>query len=148
MLRFNQHSLLDGEQGQAIRNKYIALGRAMRSFEQNLFSEFCVDSVKKVMDRLKMPILEWINEEAGEIGVSFSHDLTIIIQESKYLDRLGFEVPEIALNITLQEPKYLKFVGALKSMLVNLGSLKGECISLRQLASIEEELGENCRFER
>jgi len=125
MLRFNQHSLLDGEQGQAIRNKYIALGRAMRSFEQNLFSDFCDDSVKKVMDRLKMPILEWINEEAGEIGVSFSHDLTIIIQESKYLDRLGFEVPEIALNITLQEPKYLKYVGALKSMLVNYNDMMG-----------------------
>lgn len=123
MLRFNQHNLLEGEQGQSIRNKYIALGRQMRDFENSLFSDFCVDSVKKVMDRLKMPILEWESGEGDAIRVSFSHDLTIIIQESKYLDRLGFGVPEIALNITLQEPKYLKFVGALKSMLVNYNQM-------------------------
>jgi len=118
MLRFNNHKngLLDGEQGQTIRNKYIALGRSMREFANNLFEEFHQDSIKKVMDRLKMPILD----RNGEVvKVSYSHDLTIIIQESKYLDRLGFEVPEIALNITLQEPKYLKFVGGLNSMLLN-----------------------------
>jgi len=119
MLRFNNHALLEGEQGQEIRNKYIALGRDMRSFANDLFAKFCVDSVKKVMDRLKQPILAWTGDVGGDIEVSYSHDLTIIIQESKYLDRLGFEVPEIALNITLQESKYLKFVGGLHSMLVN-----------------------------
>ena len=77
----------------------------MRSFANQLFEDFCVDSVKKVMDRLKQPILAWVDKPGGDIKVSYSHDLTIIIQESKYLDRLGFEVPEIALNITLQESK-------------------------------------------
>jgi dynein heavy chain len=38
--------------------------------------------------------------------VSFSHDLKMIIKESRYLDKLGFRIPESALNVTLQVDIY------------------------------------------
>ena len=38
--------------------------------------------------------------------VSFSHELKMIIRESRYLDKLGYRIPESALNVTLQDSKY------------------------------------------
>uniref|UniRef100_A0A7S4D2X3 Dynein-1, subspecies f n=1 Tax=Eutreptiella gymnastica TaxID=73025 RepID=A0A7S4D2X3_9EUGL len=40
-----------------------------------------------------------------------------IMQESKYLDRLGYNVPPVALNVTLQDEKYHDYTENLKSML-------------------------------
>jgi dynein heavy chain len=49
--------------------------------------------------------------------VSFSHDLKMIIKESRYLDKLGFRIPESALNVTLQEGKYLDISRSLNTQL-------------------------------
>ena len=49
--------------------------------------------------------------------VNFSPALSTIIREARLLDRLGFEVPEAALNVTLQEDKFRTFVGRLRGML-------------------------------
>ncbi|KAH8092928.1 dynein light chain binding protein [Aureococcus anophagefferens] len=38
--------------------------------------------------------------------VNFVAELSLIIRESKYLDRMGFAIPDAALNVTLQEDKY------------------------------------------
>ena len=39
----------------------------------------------------------------------------MLIRESKYLDRMGFEIPETALNVTLQESKYVDVVSSTSS---------------------------------
>jgi dynein heavy chain len=49
--------------------------------------------------------------------VAFSHDLKMIIRESRYLDKLGFKIPEAALNVTLQEGKYQGIVRSLNEKL-------------------------------
>ena len=49
--------------------------------------------------------------------VNFSPKLSLIIRESKHLDRMGFEIPEAALNVTLQEDKYHEYVQQLNAML-------------------------------
>jgi len=41
----------------------------------------------------------------------------MIIKESRYLDKLGFRIPESALNVTLQERKYKDIVGRLNEKL-------------------------------
>lgn len=41
---------------------------------------------------------------------NFPHELKMIIKESRYLDKLGFQIPEGALNLTLQENKYQEYV--------------------------------------
>ena len=48
---------------------------------------------------------------------NFASELTMLIRESKYLDRLGFTIPEEALNVTLQESKYHHFVLEITTML-------------------------------
>ena len=40
-----------------------------------------------------------------------------LIREAKYLDRMGYEVPKGALNVTLQEDKYHEYVESLQQLL-------------------------------
>ena len=69
------------------------------------------------MECLKQPILRFDEEDKGKIVVNFDPQLVVLIRESKYLDRMGFAVPETALNVTLQEDKYHEFVESLNAML-------------------------------
>ncbi|CAM9474075.1 unnamed protein product, partial [Phaeothamnion confervicola] len=50
-------------------------------------------------------------------AVNFAPELHLMIRESKQLDRMGFAVPEAALNVTLQEEKYNKYCSELELML-------------------------------
>jgi dynein heavy chain len=49
--------------------------------------------------------------------VNFSRNLAQIIREIKYLDAMGFHLPEFALSVTLQEDKYDVDVESLENML-------------------------------
>lgn len=51
------------------------------------------------------------------ITVNFSMQLTHVIRETRYLDRMTFTIPECALNVTLQEDRYLQCVDGLTDML-------------------------------
>ena len=51
------------------------------------------------------------------ITVNFSMQLTHIIRETRYLDRMTFTIPEYALNVTLQEDRYLQCVDGMTDML-------------------------------
>lgn len=51
------------------------------------------------------------------IIVNFRPELKEIIRETRYLDRMSFKLPEVALNIALQEEKYHKFIDQLNLML-------------------------------
>ena len=55
--------------------------------------------------------------------VNFSSSLETLMRESKYLDRMGFTIPEKALNVTLQRPKFLEYVQLLNGMLDKYHSL-------------------------
>ncbi len=39
---------------------------------------------------------------ANQVEVNFHGDLIELIRETRYLDRMGFPIPEIALNVALQ----------------------------------------------
>ncbi|XP_021370512.1 dynein heavy chain 10, axonemal-like isoform X1 [Mizuhopecten yessoensis] len=49
--------------------------------------------------------------------VDYDPMLGEIISETKYMEQLGFPVPELARNVALQEEKYIKYVEKLKHML-------------------------------
>lgn len=49
--------------------------------------------------------------------MNFSMQLTHITRETRYLDRMTFHIPEYALNVTLQEDRYLQCVDGLTDML-------------------------------
>ncbi len=56
-------------------------------------------------------------EGAKTMQVNFSRNLAQIIREIKYLDAMGFHLPEFALSVTLQEDKYDLDVESLENML-------------------------------
>jgi hypothetical protein len=51
------------------------------------------------------------------VVVNFHADLTRLIRETRYLDKMGFAVPELALQLALQEPKYDAWLEQLGRML-------------------------------
>ena len=54
---------------------------------------------------------------AGDVEVNFHSDLIRLIHETRYLDRMGFHIPEIALNVALQDDKYNVWLEGLNVML-------------------------------
>ncbi|PVD32839.1 hypothetical protein C0Q70_08286 [Pomacea canaliculata] len=55
--------------------------------------------------------------------VDFDPKLAEIIAETKYMEMLGFSVPELARNVALQEEKYINYVSGLTRMLHRYHSL-------------------------
>ena len=49
--------------------------------------------------------------------VNFAVELQQVITEAKYLEQLGFQIPELARNVALQEDKYVTYVDGLKRTL-------------------------------
>lgn len=47
-------------------------------------------------------------EKGAVFVINFSPILREIINETKYLEQLGFTVPELARNVALQEDKFLR----------------------------------------
>ena len=50
--------------------------------------------------------------------VNFASELNEIIQETKYLEQLGYPIPELARNVALQEDSYIKLVPVYNTLLL------------------------------
>lgn len=112
--------VLDGdmdaqELAKDVRAKYIAVAKSMMHYENGLFNGWKEAVSTAAKRHLNQPILKTL--EDGKIIVNFDPELSLITRETRYLDRLGFQLPEIALNIALKESKYLAKVSALETML-------------------------------
>ena len=105
-----------------VSQKFVAVSKAIRRYEKGKFEEWRETVNKRAMDCLKQPIFRLADDdsvppEKAKILVNFDEQLVVLIRESKYLDRMGFAVPETALNVTLQEDKYHQYVESLNAML-------------------------------
>jgi hypothetical protein len=83
---------------------------------------------------------------AGRVEVNFHTDLTRLIRETRYLDRMGFTLPEIALNVALQEDKFLHWLEGLNAMLAKYyqvgsssrrGHTRQRCLVVRRARSMD-----------
>ncbi len=94
---------------------------------------------QNALSHLKNSILA---ERNNTFEVNFHPELTTIIRETKYLDQLGFKVPETALSVTLQEEKYHKYIESLQLMLTNYYSALNKIIPAERplLTQFIEEL--------
>ena len=117
IIRFQSYQdMMSGEEGQRVTKFYVQVGRMVREFENGLFEDWKRKVADAVIVHMKSPILR---EENKKIVVNFNQDLHSVIREAKYLDRMGLPVPENALNVALQEEKYIEFVEGLKVMLAH-----------------------------
>ena len=64
---------------------------------------------------IKLPD-EQAQEQRVQYIVNFNSELTEIINETKYLEQLGFNIPEYARNVALQEDKYKTYVDGLRGI--------------------------------
>ena len=124
--------MFQSEQGKAIAQKFVRVSKAIRHYEKGKFDEWKETVNRRAMDCLKQNI--FTTNAKGGIVVNFDEQLTVLIRESKYLDRMGFSVPETALNVTLQEDKYHSYVESLNAMLAAHQAV------LDSLSAVETEL--------
>lgn len=143
IVRFKKHGgLLDSDFGESVKNKYLQFARSVDNYITELYNDWEVSVTSVALDKLRQPVLKSIardytppappasdkkgtqNHNAEHFvlppppyRVSFSTELKMIIRESKYLDKLGFHIPENALNVTLQESKYQGIIRSLSNKL-------------------------------
>lgn len=97
----------------------MSLARHIMSYEKVLFKHWMSTIDAQAMSYLKLPILVRL-QVGGLIGVNFAAGLVKLMRETRYLDRMGFEIPEIALNVTLQEESYHRCVSQLRVHVVDV----------------------------
>ncbi|KAK3281453.1 hypothetical protein CYMTET_10756, partial [Cymbomonas tetramitiformis] len=142
----SEEDMLKEEAGHEVQRKYIALAKAMVVFEKHWFTQWRETVDNMAMQHLKQAIIKRETNEHGvsTVVVNFHPDLTRLIRETRYLDRMGFVIPDTALNVTLQEEKYHSVVEGLRSMLEHYHSVIGLCTGVEQnlLAKRLEKLEE------
>ncbi|KAL4108550.1 hypothetical protein PRIC1_000265 [Phytophthora ramorum] len=161
ILRFRaMNDLLKSPHGEEVKEKYLVFARGVDAYIKQLHKDWKEKVPALTNECLRQSILGPKLLEAGksETGVmlyklppppfyaNFAPELVMIIKESKYLDRLGFEIPEEALNVTLQEDKYHQYVQELTLMLRRYDSLLAELTPVEthllrsQLKALEDVL--------
>jgi dynein heavy chain len=144
ILRFRtMPDLLRIDSGEDVRQKYLAFARDVHEYIETKFRRWR-DEVVGATDYLKQSILTTVkpilttakpsikdDRDAAVTAadpkppyfVNFSPRLNLLVRECKYLDRMGFDIPENALNVTLQENKYHGYATLLTTMLQRYHSL-------------------------
>ena len=127
ILRFKtKKKLFESEKGQEAKVKYLVLAREIDLYIKERFAAWNRGVPEIATMCLKQSILGPVIEQKPDqpyqlapppYHVNFAQELSMIIGESKHLDRMGFAIPEAALNVTLQEDKYHEYVQQLNIML-------------------------------
>eukprot|EP00756_Hemistasia_phaeocysticola_P021124 Hpha_TRINITY_DN15757_c2_g7::TRINITY_DN15757_c2_g7_i2::g.37596::m.37596/K10408/DNAH; dynein heavy chain, axonemal len=116
----DEDSILGTPKGKEVRKRYVQVAKMMRDYATEHYETWKAQTEQHTILYLK----DWIlRKEIDPVtkektyAVNFDNNLFQIIQEAKYLDRLGYDVPGIALQATLLDEKYHDFVETLKGML-------------------------------
>ena len=113
--------------------KYTDLAKAAMKYEKRLYGTWVEGADAVALVRLKEPVLRTGRPESGEdaetsgeakepsaedhVVVNFHPELIALLRESRYLDRMGFAIPETTLKVALQEDKFNACRQALYEML-------------------------------
>uniref|UniRef100_A0A2K5DJS0 Dynein axonemal heavy chain 10 n=1 Tax=Aotus nancymaae TaxID=37293 RepID=A0A2K5DJS0_AOTNA len=127
ILRFQEvQEILDSDQGQEVKQKYLEVGKRMKEYEDRKYEQWMEATEQALPALMKKSLLTKSSTAAEEpstlergtvFAVNFSPALREIINETKYLEQLGFTVPELARNIALQEDKFLRYTDGVQRML-------------------------------
>ncbi|XP_072908128.1 dynein axonemal heavy chain 10 [Hemitrygon akajei] len=132
--------MLASEQGKATKAKYLEVAKRMKAYEDKLYEHWQSEINTKLHVLLKQSLLVRINTAEANLAslvhidpnmavqdelldincqyeVNFAPELEEIIMESKYMEQLGFQIPQLARNVALQEQKFLRYITGLWNML-------------------------------
>ncbi|XP_054568736.1 dynein axonemal heavy chain 10 [Eptesicus fuscus] len=136
ILRFQEvQEILDSERGEEVKLKYLEVGRTMKDYEDRKYEQWRDTTEQLLPTLMKKSLLMKISanpEDAAEnsdrgttFAINFPFALREIINETKYLEQLGFPVPELARNVALQEDKFLRYTEGIQHMLSHYHMLVG-----------------------
>uniref|UniRef100_A0A2K6C8M7 Dynein axonemal heavy chain 10 n=1 Tax=Macaca nemestrina TaxID=9545 RepID=A0A2K6C8M7_MACNE len=117
-----------------VKQKYLEVGKTMKEYEDRKYEQW-MEATEQVLPALMKKSLltksstaaeEPLTLERGAVfAINFSPALREIINETKYLEQLGFTVPELARNVALQEDKFLRYTDGIQRMLDHYHTLIG-----------------------
>ncbi|XP_035641685.1 dynein axonemal heavy chain 10 [Oncorhynchus keta] len=162
--------MLESEPGKAAKAKYLEVGIRMKEYEQKKYERWRDETEQSLPLLMKRTLLVMVNssgvvtgeqppldmtgpatEHDMERGVrymmNFAPELKEIISETKYLEQLGYSVPELARNVALQEDKFLRYVDGLKNLVNRYHSLM-DCLNDAEFFLLAEQIQELRRVMR
>jgi len=137
VLKFNSMpELLQSVKGKQASEKYVAVARSLRNYQIKLHEDWCVAASAKLPGLLKKNILAHA-DPADAVGpiiprasvrfvVNYDPELRELVSEAKYLDTLMMDVPELAVNVTLQAQKNEEYIDDMNKMLHRFHTLMSE----------------------
>ncbi|XP_034494845.1 dynein heavy chain 10, axonemal isoform X4 [Ailuropoda melanoleuca] len=127
ILRFQEvEGILDSDRGREVKQKYLEVARAMKDYEDRKYEQWREATelilptlMKKSLLTKTSPIADEVakSDKGAVFAINFPPALKEIIIETKYLEQLGFSVPELARNVALQEDKFLRYTEGMQRML-------------------------------
>ncbi|XP_007489994.2 dynein axonemal heavy chain 10 isoform X1 [Monodelphis domestica] len=150
ILRFQEvEEMLDSDRGREVKQKYLEVGRRMKDYEDRKYEQWKDWTEQNLPNLLKKSLLakarstgqtvldyggltilinddtEPTPEKGTYFVINFSPALKETINETKYMEQLGFVVPELARNVALQEDKFLRYTEGIRLMLDHYYKLLG-----------------------
>ncbi|XP_078713472.1 dynein axonemal heavy chain 10 [Lampetra fluviatilis] len=144
IVRFQEaEGMLATEQGKEVRRRYVEFARVVKEYEDSRHEQWRRDTEQALPALLRRNLLCRVTVDSAEQGttiiesssseygedcpprgaryaVNFAPELLEVMAESKRMEALGYTVPELARNVTLQEDKYHRYVEGLKRLLGSL----------------------------
>jgi dynein heavy chain len=105
MKRFSQNkSIMTTKESKRIVKTYNRVARALIEFEM-LWHQGWVKSIENAKAGLQATLIVR-HPDSGKLLVNFDKEIMQLMRETKYLQRMGVEVPESAKMVLLQETKF------------------------------------------
>lgn len=111
--------------GLEVNQKYLSFARTIMLYEKEKVKHWASKADAICLSLLKQPILK--KREDGEVVVNFDDALQVMIKEIQGLDKMGIEVPEVAMNVALQGPHFQKCLEDLNRVLIDFRQARPSC---------------------
>ena len=130
----------------ACARAYTDLAKTCMRYEKRLHGAWVEGADQTALRHLKSGVLKDVSPESDSFGavgdakdassvvVNFHPELATLLRESRYLDRMGFAIPETALKVTLREDAFVQCREALQDMLARYAA------ATEGLSEVEREL--------
>ncbi|XP_038229191.1 dynein axonemal heavy chain 10 [Dermochelys coriacea] len=173
IIRFQEvEELLASERGKEVKQKYLEVAKRMKEYEDLKYDHWRDWTEQTLPVLLKKTLLAKVHpsgtivqanleltdqslhseevdtgEKWSRYAVNFSPKLQEVINETKYMEQLGFPVPEIARNVALQDHKFLRYTNGMKQMLDHYHKLM-ETLNEAEIQLLDDHIQELWRVFR
>ena len=125
---------------------YTELAKTAMSFEKDVYTGWFQNADQIALKHLKSGVMRVLEEGTSDgesnataqtsqqptVTVNFHPELVALLRESRYLDRMGFTVPETALKVTLREEAFVENREALSDMLKRYQGIVNELTDIEK----------------